>query len=132
MISTTDSANILYKFCKELFGLPTYQWGCVPTGKITEERVVIIAKERSGEKIWKKNFVEVNLIVPDDKNGNANLIRLNELDRLAEKSLKGTGKYNGVIYTFSVASQTPIEMREFDAHMINCKVLFKVINVMTK
>lgn len=130
MITSTDSANILYTFCKNLFGLPTYQWGNVPTGKITEERVVVIPKERTPEKIWKKNFVEVNLIVPDDKNGNANLIRLNELEEIAEKSLKATGRAKGLAYKFGVASLIPLEMREFQAHMINCKVLFEVINVM--
>lgn len=130
MITTTDAANILYKGCS-IFGMPVYQEGNVPAGIIGEEgRVVIHSKEQSSDSIWKKGFVEVNLFVAYTKQGNADLIKLNELERLAIKSFHETGTWDSTVYKYVVQSTRPLENKDLKAHYINVKVLFKVINTM--
>lgn len=130
MITTTDIANIMYGVCRA-FEMPVYQDGNIPKGKPDAEgRVVIHAKEQSYDRTWKKCFVEVNLITPDTRNGHADLIRLNELERMAHKILKGTGRSDGNIYSFKLSSTTVMKRTEMDAHMVNARVLFRVINTM--
>lgn len=130
MITTTDAANILYK-ASSIFGMPVFQEGNVPVGKVDENgRVVIHTKEQSSETTWKKSFIEVNLFVADTKQGKADLIRLNELERLAVKSFHGTDVFDGTVYKYEVASTRPLENIDLKAHYINVKVLFKVLNTM--
>ncbi len=130
MITTTDAANILYKD-SAIFGMPVFQEGNVPIGNVDEEgRVVIHTKEQSPDTIWKKGFLEVNLFVADTKHGNANLLRLNELERLAIKSFHGTGEYDGTTYKYLVQSTRPLENKDLKAHYVNVKMLFKVMNTM--
>lgn len=129
MITTTDTANILYKAC-QIFGMPVFQAGKVPKGTVGEDgRVVIHTKGQTPEKIWKKGFVEINLFVANTPNGDADLIRLNELERQAVKCLKGAGIEDGTTYRYSVASTVRLENNDLKANYINVKVLFKVINV---
>lgn len=130
MITTTDAANILYKDCA-IFGMPVFQEGNIPTGVVDADgRVVIHTKEQSPDSIWKKGFVEVNLFVANTPNGKADLIRLNELERLAIKSFKDTNVFDGTVYKYVVASTRPFENKDLKAHYINVKVLFKVLNTM--
>ncbi len=129
MITTTDTTNILYKAC-QVFGMPVYQAGKVPNGIVGEDgRVVIHAKEQTPGKIWKKGFVEINLFAANTKNGDADLIRLNELERQAVKLLQGVGVEDGTTYRYSVASTVRLENKDLKANYINAKVLFNVINV---
>ena len=128
MITTTDTANILYKVCKD-FGMPVYQGGNIPSGEIgAEGRIVIHTKEQTPESIWKKGFVEINLFTPDTPQGNADLIRLNELERMAVKTLSGVGNEDGSVYRFSISSITMLENADLKAHYINVRVLFNVLN----
>lgn len=130
MITTTDAANILYKDCA-IFGMPVFQEGNVPDGFVDGSgRVVIHAKEQSSDSIWKKGFIEVNLFVANTKKGKADLIRLNELERLAIKSFKDTNVFDGTTYKYVVASTRTFENKDLKAHYINVKVLFKVLNTM--
>jgi len=130
MITTTDAANILYTACK-IFGMPVYQAGNIPEGKVGKDgRVVIHVKEHTPGSTWKKGFVEINLFAADTPKGKSDLIRLNELERMAVKDLKGMGWHDGTAYTFSVASTIPMENADLKAHYINAKVLFKVLNTM--
>lgn len=130
MITTTDIANILYKACS-FFEMPVYQAGNIPTGIVNDRgRVVIHSKEQTAEKTWKKSFAEVNIFVPDTPDGNANLIRLNEVERLATKMLKNTGCLDGTVYQYEVASTILLNNENLKAHYINAKVLFKVLNTM--
>ncbi len=130
MITTTDTANILYKVCKD-FGMPVYQDGNVADGKIGKEgRVVIHVKEQTKEATWKKGFAEINLFAKDTKNGKADLKRLNELERLAHRILKGVGNYDGTVYKIELSSTAPLENKELESHFINARVLFKVLNTM--
>ena len=130
MITTTDAANILYKD-SAIFGMPVFQDGNVPTGFVDEKgRVVIHSKEHSLHTIWKKGFLEVNLFVADTQHGNSDLIRLNELERMAIKSFHGTGEYDGTTYKYVVQSTRPLENKDLKAHYINVKVFFKAMNTM--
>ena len=130
MIVTTDIANILYKDC-EAFGMEVYQSGNIPdeNKKLSSERVIIIAKSQSPEAIWKKGFVEVNLCVPD-MNGNANLIRLQQLERKAQEVLDDVvGEYDGSNYYYlidSIGTEADTELR---CHYVNVRILFQVLNV---
>lgn len=128
MITTTDIANILYKHC-QCFGLEVYQDGNIAKGEVEPQgRIVIHVKEQSEERIWKKCFVEVNLLTPDTSQGHADLIRLNELERQAVANLSGAGVQGGTIYKFGLSSVSILAAKEQRAHYVNARVLFKVIN----
>ena len=130
MIVTTDIANILYKDCKA-FGIEVYQAGNIPDEhkKLSSERVIIRTKSQSPEAIWKKGFVEVNLCVPD-MDGDANLIRLQELERKAQEVLDDVvGEYDGSNYYYlidSIGTEADTELR---CHYVNVRILFQVLNV---
>lgn len=86
MIVTTDIGNILYRDCKA-FGIAIVPDGETLTGELTSERIVIHTKKQQPGKYWKKSFAEVNLCVPNLSENEANTIRLNELERKADKLL---------------------------------------------
>ena len=130
MIVTTDIANILYKDCKA-FGIEVYQAGNIPDEdkKLSSERIIIIAKSQSPETIWKKGFVEVNLCVPD-MDGDANLIRLQELERKAQEVLDDVvGEYDGSNYYYLIDSIGIEADTELRCHYLNVRLLFQVLNV---
>lgn len=130
MITTTDAANILYKDCA-IFGIPVFQESNIPTGTVDGNgRVVIHPKEQSPDSIWKKGFLEVNIFIADTKQGKADLIRLNELERMAIKSLNDTGEFDSTTYKYVVQSTRTLKNEDLKAHYINVKVLFKVMNTM--
>ena len=130
MIVTTDIANILYKDCKA-FGIEVYQAGNIPDEhkKLSSERVIVRTKSQSPETYWKKGFVEVNLCVPD-MDGDANLIRLQELERKAQEVLdEVVGEYDGSNYYYlidSIGTEADTELR---CHYVNVRILFQVLNV---
>lgn len=130
MIVTTDIANILYKDCKA-FGIEVYQAGNIPDEykELSSERVIIRTKSQSPETIWKKGFVEVNLCVPD-MDGDANLIRLQELERKAQEVLGDVvGDYDGSNYWYSIDSIGTEADTELRCHYVNVRILFQVLNV---
>ena len=130
MIVTADIANILYKDCKA-FGIEVYQAGNIPDEhkELSSERVIIRTKSQSPETYWKKGFVEVNLCVPD-MDGDANLIRLQELERKAQEVLdEVVGEYDGSNYYYlidSIGTEADTELR---CHYVNVRILFQVLNV---
>ena len=130
MIVTTDIANILYKDCKA-FGIEVYQAGNIPDEhkELSSERVIIRTKSQSPETYWKKGFVEVNLCVPD-MDGDANLIRLQELERKAQEVLdEVVGEYDGSNYYYLIDSIGIEVDTEFRCHYVNVRILFQVLNV---
>ena len=130
MIVTTDIANILYKDC-EAFGIEVYQAGNIPDEhkELSSERVIIRTKSQSPETYWKKGFVEVNLCVPDI-DGDANLIRLRELERKAQKVLdEVVGEYDGSNYYYLIDSIGIEADTELRCHYVNVRLLFQVLNV---
>ena len=130
MIVTTDIANILYKDCKA-FGIEVYQAGNIPDEQkeLSSERVIIRTKSQSPETYWKKGFVEVNLCVPD-MDGDANLIRLQELERKAQEALdEVVGEYDGSNYYYLIDSIGIEADTELRCHYVNVRLLFQVLNV---
>lgn len=128
MIVTTDIQNILFLKCKD-FGIEDIRQNPKEiTGGLTSEMIVIRAKPQKGEKYWKKDFVEVNLCVPDIE-GEADLIRLQELERAAQSRLESVGRYDGTSYRYSIDT-IGIEMDEgLKCHYVNVRLLFEVLNV---
>lgn len=129
MITTTDIANILYRDCKT-FGIEIVPHGKKLTGELKSERIVIHAKKQQPGTYWKKSFVEVNLCVPDLKEGEANTIRLNELEKQAQSILDDvTGRYDGTTYHYSIDTIGTEEDTALKCHYVNVRILFEVLNV---
>lgn len=129
MIVTTDIANILYHDC-QTFGISIVPHGKKLTGPMKSERIVIHAKKQQPETYWKKSFVEVNFCVPDLKEGEANTIRLNELEKQAQSILDYvTGRYDGTTYHYSIDTIGTEEDTALKCHYVNVRILFEVLNV---
>jgi len=130
MITTSDIATILYKDCKA-FGISNvYKAPNIPAGEVTEERIAIHAKAGTHEKIWKKSFVEVNLIVPNLNTGEADTKRLKDLERNAYTILDDVyGRFDNTAYIYSVYSTESIEDVKNKCNYVNVRVLFQVLNV---
>lgn len=129
MIVTTDIANILYRDC-QIFGIDIVPHGKKLMGELKSERIVIHSKNQQPGTYWKKSFVEVNLCVPDLKKGEANTIRLNELEKQAQELFDGvTGRYDGVSYFYSIDSIGTEEDTDLKCHYVNVRLLFEVLNV---
>lgn len=129
MITTTDIANILYRDCQP-FGISIVPHGKKLTGPMKSERIVIHAKKQQPETYWKKSFVEVNFCVPDLKEGEANTIRLNELEKQAQSILDDvTGRYDGTTYHYSIDTIGTEEGTALKCHYVNVRILFEVLNV---
>ena len=129
MIVTTDIGNILYRDCKA-FRIDTVPDGETLTGKLKSERIVIHVKKQQTDKYWKKSFVEVNLCVPDLKEGEANTIRLNELERKANKLFNDVvNTYDSTRYRYSIDSIGTEADTALKCHYVNVRILFEVLNV---
>ena len=129
MIVTTDIGNILYRDCK-VFGIGIVPQGEKLTGELKSERIVIHTKKQQPGKYWKKSFTEVNLCVPDLKEGEANTIRLNELEREAMKRFDDVvSTYDGTTYRYSIDSIGTEADTAFKCHYVNIRILFEVLNV---
>ena len=129
MIVTTDIGNILYRDCKA-FGIDLVPDGETLTGELKSERIVIHSKKQHPETYWKKSFVEVNLCVPDLKEGEANTIRLNELEKQAQGLFDDvTGRYDSTTYHYSIESIGIEEDTALKCHYVNVRILFEVLNV---
>ena len=129
MITTTDIANILYRDCKT-FGIEIVPHGKKLTGELKSERIVIHAKKQQPGTYWKKSFVEVNFCVPDLKEGEANTIRLNELEKQAQSILDDvTGRYDGTTYHYSIDTIGTEEDTALKCHYVNVRILFEILNV---
>lgn len=128
MITQGDIAKILYIDC-QVFGLPVYQRDNTPKGKVTKERVVVFPKSGSVQRFWEKCYVEVNFCVPDIK-GQANLIRMDELEREAVKVLnRVSGTFDNTRYRYSKDSTSREEDTELGCHFVNVRLLFEILNV---
>lgn len=128
MIVTTDIANILYRDFKAL-GIDIVPFGETLTGKLDKERITIHIKKPTSEDYWVKRFADVNICVPDIRPNIANTIRLNELERLANKNFKLiTGVQDNTRYKYEVETSVETDT-DLKCHFVNCKILFNVLNV---
>lgn len=129
MITSGDAANIIYR---DLAGFhiigERYHAGDEPEGEITNERIVIHSKRQTPETYWEKNFIEVNLCVPDIR-GKKDKIRTDYLEREAKAFFDKTGEYDGSHYTYSWESICTEEDAALNCHYVNVRVLFQVLNV---
>ena len=129
MIVTTDIANILYRDC-QTFGISIVPHGKKLTGELKSERIVIHSKSQQPGTYWKKSFAEVNLCVPDLKEGEADTIRLNKLEKQAQSILDDvTGRYDGTTYHYSIDTIGTEEDTALKCHYVNVRILFEVLNV---
>lgn len=129
MIVSSDIANILYRDCKA-FGIQIIPDGETLTGEITAERIVIHAKKQQPGTYWKKSFAEINLCVPDLEHNSAYSIRLNELEREANKLFDDVvSTYNGTRYHYSIESIGTEADTALKCHYVNVRILFEVLNV---
>lgn len=129
MIVTIDIANILYRDCQS-FGISIVPHGKKLMGAMKSERIVIHSKKQQPGTYWKKSFVEVNLCVPDLKEGEANSIRLNELEKQAQGLFDDvTGRYDGTTYHYSINTIGTEEDTALKCHYVNVRILFEVLNV---
>ena len=131
MITTSDIVDILYEVCAS-FEIEVFRKGYIPNGEVTSERIVILPKDQTPETYWKKSFVEINICVPDLSEGVANIARLQELERQAQKVFLGyAGEYDGSGYTYSISSINGLNRDEsLKCHYVNVRLLFEVLNVM--
>ena len=128
MITTTDIANILYRDCKS-FGIEIVPQGQTIVGVLKNERIVIHTKKQQSGVIWRKSFAEVNLCVPDIQN-EANTIRLNQLERVADKQFDDVvNNYDNTNYRYSIESIGMEQDASLKCHYVNVRILFEVLNV---
>lgn len=134
MIVTSNIEDILYDDCKSVGINEIYEKGNVPSGEVTTERIVILSSDQIPSTIWKKCFVEVNLVTPDLPNENgaleANKIRLKELERKAQNTFHNRfGAYDGDGYSYDIFQMGTEEDANLKCHFVNVKILFNVLNV---
>lgn len=99
----------------------------MPDGVITEERIVIICKERTMETIFDKCFVEVNWCVPNL--GDApDSERLREVERIMLGAFDSVGEYDGTHYKYGIFSEGVVPS-ELKCHYVNLRLLFEILNV---
>jgi hypothetical protein len=131
MIGVSDIGNILYADCKRIFSLPCFQRGNVPQGEITTDRIIIYPKVQQDISIWKESFVEVNICVPDIAPDTANLVRLNEVERIAREHLKyKCSEYDNTLYRYKIDTIGLEQDQEMKCHYVNISILFETINTL--
>ena len=123
MITAGDSANILYTLLKPL-GFPVYHgWNFTDA-----ERIVLITHPQEREKQWMKNFVDVNLVVPD-KDSEAQRKKLNDYQRTLHDFfyMDIVGEHNGTGYVIELKSIGIEEDTPLKSHYVNCKLLISAL-----
>ena len=131
MITTGDARNILFSACKGVGIKDMHTSWAIPEGKVDRERIVVITPpEQTPDTYWENCFVAVNLCVPDIK-GEANLKRLDELERAAKARFKEWtyGTYDGSAYRYRYENIGREEDVNLGCHYIDIRVLFRVLNI---
>lgn len=128
MITSGDAANIIYRDLADFSIKERYHAGNEPECEILTERIIIHTKRQTPEPIWEKNFLDVNLCVPD-KDGQKDKIRTDELEREAKAFFDKVGEYDGSHYVYSWDNIGTEEDANLKCHYVNVRVLFEVLNV---
>lgn len=126
MIVSGDIDSILYRDLKPM-GFEQFRKNAVKNGKVTSERVVIIAGTLQEGIWWDNTIAEIHICVPDLQD-NANTKRLTEIERMF-KTLTKTSTYDGSTYRYSVLSTAQEEDTSLRCHYVNVRLLFEVLNV---
>lgn len=127
MITSSDTGNAIFRDV-QAFGIDTYQEFNVQKGEVTKERIVILPKRQQSETICDRSFVEVNFVVPDI-NGEADRIRLAELERKAKAFFNYASEYDGTTYDVEFYSSEILNEEDLNCHYVNVRILFNVLNV---
>ena len=129
MIVTKDIEQILVQDLSRIMDVSQIFTGDdYPEGEITEERIVIRAKNLTPHTYFKKCFVEVNWCVPDI--GNApDSIRLQKVERQMVEYLSSIGEYDESTYRYEVNSHQSLK-GDLKYHYINVRLLFEILNVL--
>lgn len=128
MITSGDAANIIYRDLDDFSITERYHAGDEPEGEILTERIIIHTKQQTPETYWEKNFLEVNLCVPD-KDGQKDKIRTDELERESNGFFHKVGEYDDTVYRYSISSMGVEKDGDLKCHYVNVKILFEVLNI---
>lgn len=128
MITSSETGNILYKDCGQ-FGVEVFQSLNIDSGKVTQERIVVLPKTQQKGSHWIKNYIEVNWLVPDISVCKADLARLHEIERILITNLKAYGTFDETPYRYKVESTDIGNEEALGAHFVNARVLFHTMNI---
>lgn len=123
MITPSDSGNIVYSLVKPL-GLPIYRgWN-----DLNEDRIVIVEHKQEKEKKWMKNFVDVNLVVPDMGN-EAQKAKLDSYQHTLQDMFYGETfvEHNGTGCLVEFSSIGIEEDKLLKSHFVNVKLLISAL-----
>lgn len=125
MITEGDTQDIVYSIVKSL-GLPVIQGDT--KNYSSKPRVVVHAHKQEREKQWMKNFLEVNVVMPDVAN-EAQRAKLKEYEtQLKDMFYEDTvGTYKGSGYLIELQSLGIEEDTTLKSHFVNCKLLFSTL-----
>lgn len=131
MLTTSEIGDILYRFCKELSVKDVRREWNFGKGEAVTERVVIAVKTLTHGRTWSKAFAEVNVCVPDLTDGDADLIRLSELEKEYTAAFgRNVGELNGVHFRFGRESSSLLDDSQLRLHYVNIRVQFEYLNFM--
>ena len=131
MIVTTDIYKVLYENVKALGIKAVYDsWNPIKSKLRGEAVVIVTSVPMEPDTYWQKAYAHINICVPDFR-GTENTIRLNELERVAEKWIKNgiVGEFDGSWYYIS---KDAIGIERDDSlccSYVNLVLLFKILNV---
>lgn len=130
VITPADIANIIYAEC-HTFGTKRYPDGKTHKGEVDNEFIIIHSKRQLEGDKWDSSIVEVNFFLPNLPSGDANTIRIEEIERRAKSFFVKyrTGVFDGIRYRYyreSIGREYDEELR---CHYVNVRLVFETINV---
>lgn len=129
MMTTSDIGDILFLYCSTLSVKDVQRGWNFDKGEVAAERVTVSVKPVSGGRGWAKAYAEVNVCVPDLPDGDADLVRLAELEREYVGAFGiNVGRKDGVNYRFKRESAGMLDDASLRLHYINIRVLFEFQN----
>ncbi len=133
MVTSSDIGNILYKFCSGLSVKDVRRGWNFPKGEVVTECVTLSVKTVSAGGRWSKAFAEVNICVPDLSDGEADLIRLAELEAEYVAAFGwNTGVHDGTRYRFGRESTGLLDDAQLRLHYVNIRVQFEFLNLINQ
>lgn len=127
MITSGDSANIVYRIVSERLGLPVSQSGN-DTGHSDVPHVVVHPHKQERSKHYMKNFVEANVVVPDlDGEAQSGLLKgyEREVQELFYEDI--VGEQDGTAYVIELQTLGIVADDTLRSHYVNCKLLFSAL-----
>lgn len=130
MITQSDIKQILFQDFSAL-GMEIYTKENVPSGKITDERVVIVVGKTIPNTIWESTDVNINIAIPDlDERGLANEIRIGEIQGELRRYDTVCGVHDETSYLYEKKYEE-VKMGDF-CHYIDFCVNFQTLNTIKK